>query len=152
MNIRFYIALFLVGYTFGGAFYEMNPEFGKFTLYTLIPVGITLDNLYVSFQGFMEIFQEYNKTVEVAPVLPEVQEEAQKLLAFLLPTLGYDIFNQYDVNELLSLYLQAVDLNTELSLESFLINASFNSLIIFPLFITEQIEYQIKRKLYLNSC
>jgi hypothetical protein len=50
------------------------------------------------------------------------------LYAQLLPTLGYDFLSQFDVLGLLLFYLQAVDCNIEFSLESFLTNASLNSL------------------------
>lgn len=43
MNIRIIISSIVLGYVLGGVVYEIDPQFANFTLYTLIPFGITLD-------------------------------------------------------------------------------------------------------------
>ena len=118
----------VLGYMLGVFFYQYDLRNADFILYNLMPFGISLDTLYLTFQVFNNPEAE---AVAVSQSLTLAQCEAQRLYTQLLPTLGYDFLSQYIElePELLLFYnLQCVDFNIDLDLELFLTNASLNSL------------------------
>jgi hypothetical protein len=127
---KFIIQCFICGYVLGAFVHDSAPQFSYFTFYTIIPFGITLDNIYVAIQALNEASQASNNTVAVAQTLPLAQTEAQTLYAELLPTLGFDFLAQYSEFELklLLFHLQSMGVTVDSTLEYCLTNASLHSL------------------------
>jgi hypothetical protein len=127
--MRGYIAFLLVGYITGSFVYEYDAQTAAFILYKVIPFCLSLDKAYVGYQAYLEFLTQ--QTVTLAQTDAHILYA--DLYAALLPTLGYDFLAQFNENELISFYLQALDFNTDLSLELFFTTACLHSLCTLPL-------------------
>lgn len=119
--MRVFLSCVLIGYMLGFLSYQYDLIVADWIFYKLIPAAVSLDNAYVAFQSLKLYFSSHQSLLQSeAPTLHSVGQNAY---AQLLPILGYDFLAQFYDLELLSYYLQSLDNNLNLSLDSILINA-----------------------------